>query len=84
MIKLSVKKNNQTIPIFNINNSNTKDLDIDLIKTTNVNILLNRVRLDKKKMFRKSIIIEFFLNKFNISFFCDLKKIFIIANIIIF
>ena len=27
MIKLSVKKNNQTIPIFNINNSNTKDLD---------------------------------------------------------
>ena len=55
MIKLSVKKNNQTIPIFNINNSNTKDLDIDLTKTTNVNILLNRVRLDKKKMFRKKI-----------------------------
>jgi len=50
-----VKKNTQTIPIFNINNSNTKDLDIDLIKTTNVNILLNRVRLDKKKMFRKKI-----------------------------
>ena len=55
MIKLTVKKNNQTIPIYNINNSNTKDLDIDLIKTTNVNILLNRVRLDKKKMFRKKI-----------------------------
>ena len=55
MIKLSVKKNNQTIPIFNINNSNTKDLDIDLIKTTNVNILLNRVRLDKKKIFKKKI-----------------------------
>ena len=59
MIKLGVKKDNQTIPIFNINNSNTKDLDIDLIKTTNVNILLNRVRLDKKKMFRKKI---FFVN----------------------
>ena len=55
MIKLSVKKNNQTIPIYNINNSNIKDLDIDLIRTTNVNILLNRVRLDKKKMFRKKI-----------------------------
>ena len=55
MIKYTVKKNTQTIPIFNINNSNTKDLDIDLIKTTNVNILLNRVRLDKKKMFRKKI-----------------------------
>ena len=50
-----MKKNTQTIPIFNINNSNTKDLDIDLIKTTNVNILLNRVRLDKRKMFRKKI-----------------------------
>ena len=55
MIKLGVKKDNQTIPIFNINNSNTKDLDIDLIKTTNVNILLNRVRLDKKKLFRRKI-----------------------------
>ena len=55
MIKLGLKKINQTIPIFKINNSNTKDLDIDLIKTTNVNILLNRVRLDKKKMFRKKI-----------------------------
>ena len=48
-----MKKNTQTIPIFNINNSNTKDLDIDLIKTTNVNILLNRVRLDKKKCLEK-------------------------------
>ena len=55
MIKLGVKKDNQTIPIYKINNSNIKDLDIDLIKTTNVNILLNRVRLDKKKMFRKKI-----------------------------
>ena len=50
-----MKKSTQTFPIFNINNSNTKDLDIDLIKTTNVNILLNRVRLDKKKMFRRKI-----------------------------
>ena len=61
MIKLSVKKNNQTIPIFNINNSNTKDLDIDLIKITNVNILLNRVRLDKKKTFKKNIIVSLLL-----------------------
>ena len=52
-----MKKNTQTIPIFNINNSNTKDLDIDLIKTTNVNILLNRVRLDKKKNLNKKIIV---------------------------
>ena len=30
----------------------------DKIKTTNVNILLNRVRLDKKKSFRKKIVIS--------------------------
>ena len=32
-----------------------KDLYIDHYKTTNVNILLNRVRLDKKKSLRKKI-----------------------------
>ena len=30
-----------------------KDLYIDPYKTTNVNILLNRVRLNKKKIFKK-------------------------------
>ncbi len=34
-----------------------KDLYLDSYKTTNINILLNRVRLDKKKSFRKKIII---------------------------
>ena len=42
----SVKKN------FNSN----KNLEPDTIKTTNVNILLNRVRLDKKKVLKKRII----------------------------
>ena len=28
------------------------------IKTTNVNILLNRVRLDKKKAFKKNILVS--------------------------
>ena len=32
-----------------------KDLYLDSYKTTNVNILLNRVRLDKKKSLRKKI-----------------------------
>ncbi len=31
------------------------------IKTTDVNILLNRVRLDKKKTFKKNIIISLLL-----------------------
>ena len=35
-----------------------KDLYLDAYKTTNVNILLNRVRLDKKKSIRKKIIIS--------------------------
>ena len=33
----------------------SKNLEIDKIKTTNVNILLNRVRLDQKKAFKKKI-----------------------------
>ena len=32
-----------------------KDLYLDSYKTTNVNILLNRVRLDKKKSLRKKL-----------------------------
>ena len=33
-----------------------KDLYLDPYKTTNVNILLNRVRLDKKKSLRKKLL----------------------------
>ena len=33
-----------------------KDLYLDSYKTTNVNILLNRVRLDKKKSLRKKLL----------------------------
>ena len=38
-----------------------KNLEIDKFKTTNVNILLNRVRLDQKRAFRKRIFFSFFL-----------------------
>ncbi len=34
-----------------------KDLSLNQHKTTNINILLNRVRLDKKKSIRKKMII---------------------------
>ena len=33
----------------------------DQIRTTDVNILLNRVRLDKKKTFKKNIIVSLLL-----------------------
>ena len=50
-----MKKNDQESTLFNSNVASNKDLEIDKIKTTNVNILLNRVRLDKKKTLKKRI-----------------------------
>ncbi len=33
-----------------------KELEVDKIKTTNVNILLNRVRQDKRKQIKKKVL----------------------------
>ena len=38
-----------------------KNLEIDKIKTTNVNILLNRVRLDQKRTLKKKIVFSIIL-----------------------
>lgn len=54
-----MKKSSQDINLSNADTSTNNDFDINRVKTTNVNILLNRVRLDKKKSFRKKI---FFLS----------------------
>ena len=51
-----MEKNAQHINLSNSSNINYNNSSIDLIKTTNVNILLNRVRLDKKKIFKKKIL----------------------------
>ena len=51
-----MKKNYPDTKLHNSNISVDKNLETDKIKTTNVNILLNRVRLDKKKTLRKRII----------------------------
>ena len=56
-----MKKNNQDENLFNTNISEDKNFEIDKIKTTNVNILLNRVRLDKRKNLKKRIIFIIFL-----------------------
>jgi hypothetical protein len=56
-----VKKEDQDITLLNSDISSNKDFIKDSFKTTNVNILLNRVRLDKKRSFKKRIIISFFL-----------------------
>ena len=55
-----------------------KSLDENLsskeIKTTDVNILLNRVRLDKKKTFKKNIIVSLLL----VALICSIAIYFII------
>ena len=56
-----MKKNYQDTSLLNTDIATNKDFEVDKIKTTNVNILLNRVRLDKKRLFKKRIIISFFL-----------------------
>ena len=56
-----MKKEDQEITLLDSDVSSSKDYIKDSYKTTNVNILLNRVRLDKKRSFKKRIIISFFL-----------------------
>ena len=56
-----MKKEDQDITLLDSGISSNKDFKKDSYKTTNVNILLNRVRLNKKRSFKKRIIISFFL-----------------------
>ena len=42
-------------------NSLNKNVYVDKIKTTNVNILLNRVRLDQKRTLKKRIVFSIIL-----------------------
>ena len=56
-----MKKNEQEITLLNSDITSNKDLKKDNFKTTNVNILLNRVRLDKKRTAKKRIIFSFLL-----------------------
>tara|TARA_Y100000817_G_C16476114_1_gene375925 strand:+ start:226 stop:432 length:207 start_codon:yes stop_codon:yes gene_type:complete len=55
-----VKKNDQDIKSTSEKSIN-ENLILDQNKTTNVNILLNRVRLDKKRTIKKKFIIAFLL-----------------------
>ena len=56
-----MKKNDQDNILFNSDVTSNKDIKIDGIKTTNVNILLNRVRLDQKKTLKKRIVFSIIL-----------------------
>ena len=54
-----MKNEDQDIRLLDLNIRTNKDFKRDSYKTTNINILLNRVRLDKKRNFKKRIIISF-------------------------
>ena len=56
-----MKKNDQEITLLNSDIISDKDLEKNNYKTTNINILLNRVRLDKKRTFKRRIIFSIFL-----------------------
>ena len=56
-----MKKNDLDTTLFNSDTISNKDLEIDKIKTTNVNILLNRVRLDQKRTLKKRIVFSIIL-----------------------
>tara|TARA_B100001121_G_C18555500_1_gene557721 strand:- start:27 stop:236 length:210 start_codon:yes stop_codon:yes gene_type:complete len=69
-----VKKDNQIANPLIQKNKSSRYLSTDKVKTTNVNILLNRVRLDRKKTLKKRIIFTFAL----ISLVCALAFYFTI------
>ena len=56
-----MKKNDQDTSLFNTDIARNKDFEVDKIKTTNVNILLNRVRLDQKRTLKKRIVFSLIL-----------------------
>ena len=53
-----MKKIDQDTSLLNNVITPNEDIDVYKIKTTNVNILLNRVRLDNKRIFIKRLILS--------------------------
>ena len=64
-----MKKNNQETFLVETDALKNENLESKKIKTTNVNILLNRVRLDQKKSFRKRLFFSILLITFMSSIF---------------
>ena len=56
-----MKKIKQDAALFDTEKVSNKNLEEDKIKTTNVNILLNRVRQDRQKTLKKRIVFTLFL-----------------------
>ena len=56
-----MQKNKDDIKLFSADSSLKTDVSLDEMKTTNVNILLNRVRIEKKNDFKKKILFSFIM-----------------------
>ena len=56
-----MRKSDDEIKLFSTDSSLKTNVSIDEIKTTNVNILLNRVRIEKKNDFKKKILFSFLM-----------------------
>jgi len=56
-----VKKEDQDIALIDSDTSSNKDFIKDSYKTTNVNILLNRVRIENKNNFKKKMLYSFLM-----------------------
>ena len=56
-----MQKCDDDIKLFSTNSSLKTNVSLDEIKTTNVNILLNRVRIEKKNDFKKKILFSFLM-----------------------
>ena len=56
-----MKKNDQDNILSKSKVASNRDLEINKFKTTNVNILLNRVRLDQKRTLKKRIVFSIIL-----------------------
>jgi len=56
-----VKNDNQDSTLVDKNFDKNENLETGKIKRTDINVLLNRVRLDEKKTFQKRIFLSLFL-----------------------
>ena len=56
-----MEKNDQDTALSNSDTVSNKASETNKIKTTNINILLNRVRLDQKKALKKRIVFSIIL-----------------------
>ncbi len=56
-----MKNKDQNNKPINSNFFSERNFEVDQFKTTNVNVLLNRVKLDKKKTLRKRVLTSFIM-----------------------